>query len=49
MAVSLLRVYHQDLDAMKRSGVFGYEEHSLDGSNSDASNHVTCPLLAKFD
>ena len=48
-AYNFVRMDTTDLFAMKGSGVFGYELDELGGENSDASKHVTCPLLAKFD
>ena len=48
-AYNFVRMDATDLKTMKESGVFGYENWKLNGENSDASKHVTCPLLAKFD
>ena len=48
-AYNFVRMETTTLSAMRMSGVFGYKKEFLDGENSDASKHVTCPLLAKFD
>ena len=55
-AYNFVRMDTTNLWTMKQSGVFGYEVEGLGGEidsgsedHSDASKHVTCPLLAKFD